>query len=250
MSKRTEREFFDHSFTTGARRRVWKYYALTRSSQDRYRQLLGEVADGARLLEYGCGTGSQSFALAPRCRQVVGIDISPEAIRLATRRARQEGLANCRFLVMDAERMSLPDASFDLICGSGILHHLDVDAAVAELARVLHPRGRAVFLEPLGHNLALNLFRRLTPSLRTPDEHPLVRRDLTRLRDRFGLVGIDFFHLVSFLSLPLLATPLFHRARIWLETVDRGLFAVAPALGPLAWYAVIRLERPLGPTGR
>src|SRR3546814_1101008 len=78
---------------------------------------------------------------------------------------------------MNAEAMTFPDDSFDLVFGSGIIHHLDIDRAFGEIARVLRPGGRAVFIEPLGLNPAIELYRRFTPSARTPDEHPLLRRD-------------------------------------------------------------------------
>ena len=82
------------------------------------------------------------------------------------------------------------DDSFDLVCGSGILHHLDLPAAMRELARVLRPSGRAVFMEPLGHNPAINAFRNRTPELRTPDEHPLLGKDLKLCRRYFGSVEV------------------------------------------------------------
>src|SRR3546814_4334755 len=53
-------------------------------------------------------------------------------------------------------------------------------------SRVLRPGGRAVFIEPLGLNPAIELYRRFTPSARTPDEHPLLRRDFRRFDAAFG----------------------------------------------------------------
>jgi SAM-dependent methyltransferase len=81
------------------------------------------------------------------------------------------------FTTADAHATGLPAASFDLIIGSDILHHLDLDAAVAELRRLLAPGGDAVFVEPLVHHPLLRIGRRLTPSARTADEHPLTEDD-------------------------------------------------------------------------
>jgi ubiquinone/menaquinone biosynthesis C-methylase UbiE len=64
---------------------------------------------------------------------------------------------------MNAEATTFPDNSFDLICGSSILHHLNLDKACAEIRRILRPDGGAVFIEPLGHNPLINMFRKLTP---------------------------------------------------------------------------------------
>src|SRR3546814_19128134 len=87
--------------------------------------------------------------------------------------ATETGL-HATFSVDNAEQTSFPDASFDRIGGSGILHHLDLDRAYAEIARLLKPGGRAVFLEPLGHNPLLTAYRDRTPRMRTEDKnHPL-----------------------------------------------------------------------------
>ena len=76
-------------------------------------------------------------------------------------------LTGVRFQVMNAEVLEFPDASFDLVFGVAILHHLDLDTACAEFLRVLRPSGTAVFLEPLGHNPFINLVRWATPAART-----------------------------------------------------------------------------------
>jgi SAM-dependent methyltransferase len=74
-----------------------------------------------------------------------------------------------RFLVMDAESLGFDEGSFDVVVGSGILHHLAL-----RQSRVLRPDGCAVFVDPLGHNIFIRLYRKLTPSMRTADEHPLL----------------------------------------------------------------------------
>src|SRR3546814_9362268 len=94
---------------------------------------------------------------------------------------------------MNAEAMTFPDDSFDLVFGSGIIHHLDIDRAFGEIARVLRPGGRAVFIEPLGLNPAIELYRRFTPSARTPAEHPLLRRDFRRFDAAFGSTSCRFY---------------------------------------------------------
>src|SRR3546814_11483257 len=83
-------------------------------------------------------------------RTATGIDISDVAIEKGRERARQKGFTNVRLEAMNAEAMTFPDDSFDLVFGSGIIHHLDIDRAFGEIARVLRPGGRAVFIEPLG----------------------------------------------------------------------------------------------------
>ena len=58
------------------------------------------------------------------------------------------GAANVRLSRGNAEQMPFRDGSFDAVYGSSILHHLDLDAALAEVHRVLRPGGRMAFAEP------------------------------------------------------------------------------------------------------
>lgn len=134
---------------------------------------------GKIVLDYGCGDGFLAVHLVERgAREVVGIDISETQVEEARARAASAGIADrARFQVADAHRTGLPDASFDLVVGLAILHHLELENALAEIRRLLRPSGRPVFLEPLWHNPLLRLGRALTPSARTSDEHPFKERD-------------------------------------------------------------------------
>jgi ubiquinone/menaquinone biosynthesis C-methylase UbiE len=236
-----EREFHNEANVRwGA---VEKFYEIAKSARGRYKDLLmSAVAEGSRVLEYGCGEGGNAFALASRGASVTGIDISEVRIQRAI--ARAEGLGGLTFKVMNAERLEFPDNSFDLICGAAILHHLDLDLALAEVARTLKDDGKAVFLEPLGHNAAINLYRRLTPAYRTPDEHPLLMRDLQLARGYFELVDAEYFHMTV-----LLATPFWRHRRLRnlgraLERLDDALMRAIPFVQRYAWMVVLSLGEP------
>src|SRR4029077_19868431 len=103
------------------------FYVLATAWDNRYHSLLSTVRPGDRVLEYGCGTGSAAFELAERGAHVVGIDISPVAVDEARRVAAERQSGDAEFRVMNAEALEFPDGAFDLVCGSGILHHLDLD---------------------------------------------------------------------------------------------------------------------------
>ena len=167
-----DRQFFDDVYRRGARKSVSKYSSVVQCSRRHYEELIFAHCPRKTVLEYGCGTGSYAFSLAKRGAKVTGVDISEVAIALAKERAAEMGVEDVSFHVMDAEQMQLEDNSFDAACGTGILHHLRLHQALKELARTLKPGGSATFIEPMGHNPAINLFRRLTPSLRAKDEHP------------------------------------------------------------------------------
>lgn len=238
-----ERDFHDRRFATTSDRRTAKYYAVE-SGVDSYRHRLeAEVAAGCRVLEYGCGTGSAAFDLARSGADVTAIDVSAVAIAEAPAEARRRGVG-VRFLTMDAHRLEFGDDAFDVVCGSGILHHLDLATALPEVARVMRPGGVALFYEPLGTNPAINLYRRLTPSIRTPDEHPLVPSDLRLAKRWFGEVESDYHTFLALAGAVLARLGPARRLTPVLVRLDRWLFDRIPVTRRLAWVIVLRLSRP------
>jgi SAM-dependent methyltransferase len=239
-----EAEFHDQVFVNDARGAVDRFYAVARPAFERYRALVAQRANGLDVLEYGCGPGSEAFALARRGCRVHAIDISPVAIDLAQRRAEQQGVAErCSFHVMNAEALGFSDESFDRICGSGILHHLDLERGFSEIARTLKPGGRAFFIEPLGHNPLINLYRMRTPEMRTVDEHPLLAKDLAAASRRFWRVEAEFWHLSVLAAAPLEGSPFFELAYRLLTRVDRVLLAPRSPMRWGAWLVVLTLEK-------
>jgi SAM-dependent methyltransferase len=109
---------------------------------------LGHRPDGwARSLEIGAGTGYFTLNLlsAGMISQATCSDISPGM--LATLRANAERLElDVETVELDAERLPFADASFDLVFGHAVLHHIpDLERAFAEFARVLAPGGTLLF---------------------------------------------------------------------------------------------------------
>jgi SAM-dependent methyltransferase len=98
---------------------------------------------GDRILDAGTGSGNMAAALAGRGADVVGIDFCEPALPLARQKA-----PNATFQFGDlTQPLAFPDASFDLVTCSAVLHVLSRDQqrfALRELARVLRPNGRLV----------------------------------------------------------------------------------------------------------
>jgi SAM-dependent methyltransferase len=100
---------------------------------------------GRRVLEVGCGAGTDLIRFARGGAEVTGIDLSAAAIALARENFRQQGLtADLR--EADGEHLPFPDASFDFIYAHGVVQYTGGDRAlVDECHRVLKADGRAVF---------------------------------------------------------------------------------------------------------
>ena len=242
-TQKAEQEFFDHTYDTNARKSVGQVYSLIRNRNVAYEGQIYSNVEGQRVLEYGCGIGSHSMAIARRGGLVTGIDISEVGIKMATEAAETAGVKGADYLVMDAMNMDFSDNTFDMVIGEGILHHLDLDKSYSEISRVLKPGGQAIFMEPLGHNPAIALFRAATPKLRTDDEHPLLRSDLKLAKKYFGETKFQYFHLTSFAALIFLKAPFFYGMVNFWDRVDAGLFKIMPPLGLLSWYCIMTMTK-------
>jgi SAM-dependent methyltransferase len=182
------------------------------------------------VLEIGCGRGGRLPLLAQNDARTTATDISGVAIKRSRDFANRRQLEGVTFCLLDAEAFSIADGSFDIVFGTGILHHLDLNRAFSEVERLLDSEGMAIFVEPLGHNPIINLFRRLTPGLRTRDEHPIRMRDLRMAEAYFGGVETHFFHLSSLLAVPFRAMQGFTQLLRVLDAIDKALFNLFPPL--------------------
>jgi len=247
--KKAEQEFHDRSFALNTRASLYSIYSVMKNGRATYLEEILSGCDGKVVLEYGCGSdGGDSFAIARKGGRVVGIDISPVAVSMAQRLAEEKNLAGrVRFAVNDAEKLDFPDGSFDMVVGSGILHHLELARSFAEIRRVLKPGGRAVFLEPLAYNPAIALYRLFTPSMRTSDEHPLNRRDIKIARRSLGQVRLRFYCMVSLVNVFLISSPALEKTLRVTDRIDEVLFKWVPPLRWLAWQALIVAVSPESP---
>ena len=100
-----------------------------------------------RLLDLACGTGDIAWALAPHARQVVGLDLTTAMLRQAEGR-RQKAEEPVGWVCGDMTRLPFADASFEVVtAGYGLRNVPVLEAAVAEIARVLAPGGLFVSLD-------------------------------------------------------------------------------------------------------
>lgn len=190
-------------YTRPVRRRRFSYeYRL---------RLLGDLA-GRSVLDVGCGDGLNTVILARLGARVTGIDISPESIAVARRRAEANGVSDRVTLVCaPVEAADLPAASFDIVWGDGILHHVleDLERVIRSVVGWVRPGGRLVFAEPVNLCPALRRLRNLIPvrTEATPGERPMLRVEIELLRRHipdltirhYGLVGrLDRFILVNY----------------------------------------------------
>ena len=103
-------------------------------------------SNNLRVLEVGCGLGTDGAQFAKAGAVYTGVDLTEAAVDLARRRFDLFSLPGS-FRVAYAEKLDFPNDSFDLVYSHGVLHHTpDTAAAIREIHRVLRPGGRAVVM--------------------------------------------------------------------------------------------------------
>jgi SAM-dependent methyltransferase len=196
---------------------------------------------GARLLEIGCGMGTDLLQFARGGARCTGVDLTPRSIQITRHRFALYNLPG-DFMIADGEHLPFADASFDVVYSNGVLHHTpDTERAVREAHRVLRAGGIAKVM--LYHRHSLNywgemilhrgLLRGELLRGRTPEEimsryveytehggRPLVkvysRREARALFAPFSEITVEVEQMIrQELSLfaPLIPEPLFGRLR-------------------------------------
>jgi SAM-dependent methyltransferase len=147
-----------------------------------------------RVLDMGCGFGKSTrpFYEALGEGKVEGIDLSAPCLRLAARDADSAA----RFRQVDARRTDYPDASFDLVTSTMLLHEMpppEVEKVLAESARLLKPGGRMVHLDFLPADDEFSRLIHFGHGRRNnePFMEPLAGMDLAALLERLGLRNVE-----------------------------------------------------------
>src|SRR5438093_5651724 len=102
---------------------------------------LSEIVPDVQLVDVATGTGGVARAAAARGAHVTGIDVSSGMLEIA----RQRSPAGIVYLLADAGELPFPDGSVEIVtCGFGLSHLPHADNVLAEMRRVLRPRGRLI----------------------------------------------------------------------------------------------------------
>lgn len=223
-----------------------KYYAINRKVTDYIDAWLLANTVGKDVCELACGNTGMVRKVAHQVKSALAADIAPLTIEQAKASARgNPDWEKIDYRVLDCEKTGLPENSFDVMIEGGALHHMDVDAAYAEAARLLRPDGQFFCIEAIRHNPIIHLYRRLTPHLRTAWEvdHILGRSQVLQGLKYFHDIELRNFHLMTLFAVPFRSTKFFSPLMSVLEAIDSVLMKL-PGVRWLAWQCVFVLKNP------
>ena len=237
-----ERKFHDELHYSGKERSQYKFYKALYSLNKDFINLLKVKTKSVQVLDYGCGVGNfaqEVSSFGPK--KIVAVDISEEAIKKAKKKL-EEANKNIDFRVDNCENLSLDSNSFDVVYGSGILHHLDLKKSLNEINRVLKKDGAIIFMEPLGTNPLINIYRKLTPNDRSPDEHPLKSEDIKLINSIFKNVEIKYYGFLTLVFFPFYKSPENSRLFKIISSIDEMILKIK-YFKFLAWSILIKGEK-------
>lgn len=235
----------DESHGTSSNHRFYEAADVVNDYADRW--IRRWAPDGAStFLDFACGHGAQTIkAVRAGARLALGIDISEISIGNARENAASLGLEDrAHFLQRDCENTGIPDASFSAGLCFGMLHHLDLSRAFPELSRLMVPGGRILCVEALSYNPVIQLYRKLTPGLRTQWEkdHILGMREVRYAEQWFDVQNVRFFLMAA----PLATLVPWEPARNVLLGVGRAIDSIAtrvPGLQLWSWQIAFELVK-------
>lgn len=159
---------------------------------------MGDVTNGKKVLELGCGTGVFTAEFSKKGVNLVSFDISYELLKSAKDKAKTNML-----LVGDAEYLPFKNEIFDCVIGVSVLHHLDINKVLEEIKAVLKKGGKVIFSEPNMANPQIFIlknvpwFKKLMHD--TPTETAFYRNRFSLSLQKRGFIGVcirpfDFLH--------------------------------------------------------
>lgn len=205
---------------------VEKYFTAPTAIECQYALKIMGFLKGKRILDLGCGFGEASVWFALQGAEVKALDISSQMLKCVSALAKKHGVEKKVVPVKAAaEKMPLESGSVDLVFGGNILHHVDTVAVAQEIKRVLKPGGKAVFIEPLGYNPVINIYRKMAKNVRTKMERPFTFEDVRILSSGFSKAAHKEFQLFTtliFIWFFLVGGLHPSKVRYWKRFIEKG----------------------------
>ena len=239
---RREKEFHDELHILNKRRFQNKFYKAVYNLYEDFFDILKKKVQSKDVLDYGCGIGNVAEKVINfKPKKLVAIDVSGEAIKKAKSETKSKE-NKIDYRVENCENSNLTSDAFDIIYGSGILHHLNLNKSLKELSRILKKGGIILFAEPMATNPIINIYRKFTPKARSVDEHPLVFQDIRLIESMFKNVEVKYYGFLTLIFFPFYKSPENSKLFRFISGIDRMILKTK-YLRFLAWSVLVKAEK-------
>ena len=221
------------------------------------RKIIGNVK-GKKLLDVGSGLGEASIYFAMEGAKVTATDISGRMLKVTKYLAKINNVIITTHKC-DAEGLRFKkNIKFDIIYAGNLLHHVNINATLQQIIKVMDKNSIFVSWDPIAYNPIINIYRRIAKKVRTQDEHPLKINDFKTINRHFKVVHYEYFWfltLLIFILMVVLERVNPNRERLWkkivkeadkwewlykpLEKLDQLLFVIFPFIKYLCWNVVV-----------
>jgi ubiquinone/menaquinone biosynthesis C-methylase UbiE len=217
---------------------------------------LGDLK-GRKILELGCGAGEGSVYFAKKGAEVTSVDISKGMLEVVQKVAAKHNVT-LTTKQSYSDNIDFPNDTFDIVYAANLLHHVDIVSTLKEVSRVLKKGGLFVSWDPVAHNPAINIYRRMATEVRTEDEHPIEMKQLKLFSKYFSSVETEatwLFTLLIFAKFYFIDKVHPNEERYWkkiltehrklektfskLEKIDKFFLKMFPFLKRYCWNIVI-----------
>lgn len=224
-------------------RRCRRWWIYPKELMFKYLNALGYI--NKKILDLGCGTGEISTHLAKLGAHATAIDISPELIEIAKKRAVLDGVQDrIQFIAADIEEYQLPRDKFDCVVCFAVLHHVDIQLLAPLIFSWLKPGGTAIMVEPIAFSPLLQRIRNLVPVPNEggPNDRQLDREGVSFILNTFVDSRATYFNLFGRLQRLFPDSVI---AYVMLGALDRLLVSLLPFLSKFYGTVVIIGEKPI-----
>jgi ubiquinone/menaquinone biosynthesis C-methylase UbiE len=190
-----ERNHFDNMAGVYERYYGYDHWYTTKKIQKKSRLMIDscEIRDDAYVLELGCGTGLYTRELGKTGAKIIASDLSEKMLKIGMERCQDFGVA---FVQTDIRRLPFRAEVFDAVIGAYILHHVELEACLPEIKRVLKDGGRIAFWEPNMLNPVVAATKKIGFIKRrvgdSPEETAFLKWRLQGIFEQHGFTNLKF----------------------------------------------------------
>lgn len=215
-----------------------KILFLRKKAIDHSYALLGIIRN-KKLLEIGCGSGKQAIFFAQKGANVSVIDISDEALKAASCRAKEERVS-IQTNRMNAEILQFKNETFEIVYINSVLMHVNPEKVLQECSRVLKPGGKVIIIEPLRHAPFVQVYRWLASYRATKPQYATFKM-LKKCEKYFTAYSHKEFYFFSSALLPLgyVTNHFLKKMYAAVNRIDDYLVKIVPPVQKFCWISVV-----------